>query len=276
MNRMMFDSQRKLLSDNSTTGLFGSSSSTTSGNAADDARLALFQSLAADSQAQSLLRSNTNNFNFGSALEAHSSTNNRNLTPFTNQDAAQRSAIEAVLGRNNNPISIDQDEEITDTKRKLLLLQAQHASHELDQLQQQPNFKKQRRSFTEGTTPSSANEESSTSSITAAKSDPIRPSEKGVASYVDSDVLCGRGGGTNVHPGNRHFRELINLHRRAYLKARKNDKPSISRAIVRAVRENNGRFLKRDEKSGLWLEIGDDAAREKTSQGEYVLLYFVI
>ena len=50
------------------------------------------------------------------------------------------------------------------------------------------------------------------------------------------------------------------------MKARKNDKPAISRAIVRSIRETNGRFLKKDEKSGLWYEIGDDAAREKTSQ----------
>lgn len=28
----------------------------------------------------------------------------------------------------------------------------------------------------------------------------------------------------------------------------------------------NGRFLKKDEKLGLWFEIGDDGAREKTSQ----------
>lgn len=69
-----------------------------------------------------------------------------------------------------------------------------------------------------------------------------------------------------MHPGNRNFRDLINLHRRAYLKARKNDKPAISRAIVRAIRESSGKFLKKDEKSGLWFEIGDDAAREKTSQ----------
>lgn len=50
------------------------------------------------------------------------------------------------------------------------------------------------------------------------------------------------------------------------MKARKNDKPAISRAIVRSIRENNGRFLKKDDKTGLWFEIGDDAAREKTSQ----------
>lgn len=73
-------------------------------------------------------------------------------------------------------------------------------------------------------------------------------------------------GGTNVHPGNRRFRDLINANRRTYLKARKNDKPAISRSIVRTIREMNGRFLKKDEKQGLWFEIGDDGAREKTSQ----------
>jgi len=95
---------------------------------------------------------------------------------------------------------------------------------------------------------------------------PVAASTEGTSVFDDNDVLSGRGGGTNVHPGNRNFRDLINLHRRAYLKARKNDKPAISRAIVRTIRESNGRFLKKDEKSGLWFEIGDDAAREKTSQ----------
>lgn len=35
---------------------------------------------------------------------------------------------------------------------------------------------------------------------------------------------------------------------------------------MKEIRRQNGRFLKRDEKSGLWFEVGDDAAREKTSQ----------
>jgi hypothetical protein len=69
--------------------------------------------------------------------------------------------------------------------------------------------------------------------------------------------FAGRGGGTNVHPGNRNFRDLINMHRRLYLKARKNDKPAISRAIVRSIRNNDGRFLKKDEKSGTLLTIND-------------------
>ena len=96
--------------------------------------------------------------------------------------------------------------------------------------------------------------------------DPIPASTEGTSTFNDADVLSGRGGGTNVHPGNRNFRDLINMHRRAYLKARKNDKPAISRAIVRSIRDTTGRFLRKDEKSGLWFEVGDDAAREKTSQ----------
>ena len=95
---------------------------------------------------------------------------------------------------------------------------------------------------------------------------PVSPGVECITTFGETDVLSGRGGGTNVHPGNRIFRDLINQNRRAYLKARKNDKPAISRAIVRSIRESNGRFLKKCEKSGMWLEIGDDAAREKTSQ----------
>jgi hypothetical protein len=94
----------------------------------------------------------------------------------------------------------------------------------------------------------------------------VPASEQGISTFAEHDVLSGRGGGTNVHPGNRNFRDLINMHRRVYLKAKKNDKPAISRAIVRAVRCAGGRFLKKDEKANLWLEIGDTQAREKTSQ----------
>ena len=61
-----------------------------------------------------------------------------------------------------------------------------------------------------------------------------------------SDVLFGRGGGTNVHKGNKTFRELINAHRRSYLKARKNDKPTITQKILDQIRQNHGgRFLKK-------------------------------
>ena len=92
----------------------------------------------------------------------------------------------------------------------------------------------------------------------------VQASDEPIDSFRDQDVLSGRGGGTNAHPGNRHFRDLINEHRRSYLKARKNDKPAISRAIVKKVRDSGGRFLKKQ--GSYWVEIGDFAAREKTSQ----------
>jgi len=94
----------------------------------------------------------------------------------------------------------------------------------------------------------------------------IPPCPDGLDSYATDDVLSGRGGGTNSHPGNRFFRNLINHHRDRYLRAKKNDKPHISRSIVNIIRNKNGRFLKKEEEDGLWYEIGDDLAREKTSQ----------
>lgn len=97
--------------------------------------------------------------------------------------------------------------------------------------------------------------------------DPCIPaSNEGISTFADNDVLSGRGGGTNVHPGNRTFRDLINAHRREYLKAKKNDKPAISRAIVKIIRDSGGRFLKKAGKTNSWVEIGDTLAREKTSQ----------
>jgi len=96
--------------------------------------------------------------------------------------------------------------------------------------------------------------------------EPVGPSGTAVLRVSDNDVLSGRGGATNVHTGNIFFRSLIDAHRIKYLRARKNDKPEISRSIVNIIRRRNGAFLKKNEKTGHWNEIGDDLAREKTSQ----------
>lgn len=94
----------------------------------------------------------------------------------------------------------------------------------------------------------------------------VKPGLIGYENCEMNDVLSGRGGGTNQHAGNRYFRSLIDENREKYLRAKKNDKPFISLSIVDAIRRRNGRFLKKDKNSGLWYEIGDAAAREKTSQ----------
>lgn len=85
---------------------------------------------------------------------------------------------------------------------------------------------------------------------------------------TDYDILCGRGGLTNHHRGNKRFRDIVALHRPDYVRAPKVQKPSVARVIVRAIRNGDppGRFLKKDEKTGKWIDIGDRKAAEKTSQ----------
>lgn len=85
----------------------------------------------------------------------------------------------------------------------------------------------------------------------------------------DNDVLCGRGGSINSHPGNERFRELVEKRKRVYLTARfKREKRLIASSIVTEIRglEPSGRFLSKDAKTGKWKDIGDEKARDKTSQ----------
>ncbi|OEU16397.1 hypothetical protein FRACYDRAFT_185638, partial [Fragilariopsis cylindrus CCMP1102] len=82
----------------------------------------------------------------------------------------------------------------------------------------------------------------------------------------ESDVLCGRGGAALRHPGNLTYRRLVNLNKGLYITCLKTEKLKISRSIVAAIREQRGRFLERDATAGLWIDIGDKKAIEKTSQ----------
>lgn len=85
----------------------------------------------------------------------------------------------------------------------------------------------------------------------------------------ENDVLCGRGGSINSHPGNERFRILVEKRKRVYLTARfKREKRLIASSIVSEIAGLSppGRFLSRDGKSGLWEDIGEEKARDKTSQ----------
>jgi hypothetical protein len=85
-----------------------------------------------------------------------------------------------------------------------------------------------------------------------------------------ADVLCGRGGATNSHSGNRAFRLLVKQFQGQYLRAKKAEKPSVASKVVDLVRERGGRFLRRcdtlEKGNVLWVDIGDDRAREKSCQ----------
>jgi hypothetical protein len=82
-----------------------------------------------------------------------------------------------------------------------------------------------------------------------------------------SDVLLGRGGLTNTHIGNKHYRARVAEHQREYLAAKKKDKVLISRRIVAIVKSEGGRFLKKGTGGDTWVEVTDKKAQEKTSQG---------
>lgn len=109
---------------------------------------------------------------------------------------------------------------------------------------------------------------------------PPRPPQPVLLVYdvTPADVLCGRGGATNSHSGNRAFRSLVKKHQVEYLKAKKRDKPAVALVIVDLVRKQGGRFLRRYERLApngqvLWVDIGDDRAREKVRSTESTLGY---
>ncbi|KAI2512080.1 hypothetical protein MHU86_2368 [Fragilaria crotonensis] len=94
----------------------------------------------------------------------------------------------------------------------------------------------------------------------------------------DHDVLLGRGGLSNHHPGNNWYRCLVRSNKTLYDQAPKHakhltatqyhTKKGIAEAIVDGLqaRDPPGRFLQKCNKTGLWMEASYDTAVRKTSQ----------
>lgn len=84
----------------------------------------------------------------------------------------------------------------------------------------------------------------------------------------DEDIIFGRGGRTNHHPGNKRLREIVLKYRQTYNKAKKVDKPKVSKLIVNALRDATppSRFLRMNEETTRWEDVGDKRAAEKVSQ----------
>jgi hypothetical protein len=81
-----------------------------------------------------------------------------------------------------------------------------------------------------------------------------------------TDVLCGRDKLSHAHIGNKRFRQIIAINREAYQTApSRENKTSITCDIVTMVREYGGRFLKLDETTGEFQELGEHYIREKVS-----------
>lgn len=110
----------------------------------------------------------------------------------------------------------------------------------------------------------------------AAESPPLT----GVTKITENDIICGRGGVALKHPGNLAYRKIVGMNKGIYATCLKAEKLKISKSIVAAIREIEGRFLEREDgktSSSLderdengnpvtWKDIGDKRAIEKTSQ----------
>ncbi len=88
-----------------------------------------------------------------------------------------------------------------------------------------------------------------------------------IAKPNKNDVLCGRGGHSNKHPGNRLFRRLVNANKALYQQTSSEEtshKQIVSLSIVEAIHNQGGRFLRKQ--LGEWVVISSRQAYIKTSQ----------
>ena len=83
-----------------------------------------------------------------------------------------------------------------------------------------------------------------------------------------NDVLCGRGALINNFIGNFRWRELIREKKHEYVTLHKLQRHLLSANIVATVRSLDppGRFLRRNIATGVWNDIGNQRANEKTAQ----------
>lgn len=85
-----------------------------------------------------------------------------------------------------------------------------------------------------------------------------------------NDVLFGRGGGINNHPGNRNYRNIVHEYKEDYtLSTNKQDKTDISNKVIALVHmlKPPGKFLARCKHDpSLWEEVSVAEAIKKTSQ----------
>ena len=72
------------------------------------------------------------------------------------------------------------------------------------------------------------------------------------------------GRGNLNHYGNLKFRQVIDEYQLEYEQADKNGKTNVAMKIVQIIKNNGGRFLKKDKNLG-WVQESDEAARYRVS-----------
>lgn len=88
-----------------------------------------------------------------------------------------------------------------------------------------------------------------------------------VDKIFDLDVICGRGGQTHHHAGNKIYRKIVTECKGAYKNTKETSKKDLSQMIVDRVLNYGGRFVHRDPKGKpRYYLLTRGEARIKTSQ----------
>jgi hypothetical protein len=106
---------------------------------------------------------------------------------------------------------------------------------------------------------------SSSSVVAVTSSSSVMPTDN-ITQPQANDILCGRGGSSNRHSGNIHFRELVAANKKTYVTLTKKQKMMLARQIVDLITSSGGRFLARETDSSYFYDIGLPRSLEKTSQ----------
>ena len=81
------------------------------------------------------------------------------------------------------------------------------------------------------------------------------------------DIICGRGTVAWNHSGNRYFRALVKSTSDTYSKSKSRaERSAIVSDIVDKIRSIGNGFIKQDEVTGQWSDVGELLAREKIGQ----------
>ena len=89
---------------------------------------------------------------------------------------------------------------------------------------------------------------------------------KAITSPNDLDVLCGRGGLVNRHPGNLVFRKVVDYNKEFYHQLPKRKRIVVSKSIVETILNNGGRFLILGSSGNEYIQLDRKHALQKTSQ----------
>mmetsp|Transcript_30886 Transcript_30886/g.72802 ORF Transcript_30886/g.72802 Transcript_30886/m.72802 type:complete len:487 (-) Transcript_30886:251-1711(-) len=99
------------------------------------------------------------------------------------------------------------------------------------------------------------------------KSRKIIPEVKVYVEFTQKDVLFGRGGRSNHHPGNKIYRDIVTKEQKHYRGCDKNEKTKVAQCIVDHIQGVvGGRFLEMDRDVKRWFLVPNVVARRKVGQ----------